>query len=590
MDAARHKLDSLRVAIEAAGDVIYAWDVRSGNVEWSGAVGELFRLGGESEIGQAERFLSRITPAGIADIRRCHAEGAATGERFAVSYQVKRGDDTLTWIEDRGCFERAENGEPLRIIGLMRCIDASKQQALQAARLAGFDGLTGHFNRGRLRDALEHALAYSVRHNAGGCFLQIGIDNLPLIQDTYGRDVAEQMVVAVSRELDRCLRASDVIGRIAQEEFGIILNGCANADISVTAEKILHAVRQASVITGKGYLPVTASIGAVAFPLSARTAHDAMAKAAVALEQARRSGNNCYNLYNLSPEQLTALRENLAITEMLQTAMRKKTLCLHFQPLVDTRTRAPAFYECLLRAYDENGRILQAGSFLPIAEKMGLVRSIDRMVLDLVIAELEGQPNVHLAMNISGLSTTDPSWLRTLTAHVQRHSAIAQRLLVEITETTMLHDLKETIRFVAALREMGVRVALDDFGAGYTSFRHLQELNVDMVKIDGSFVKVLGQNPNARLFVQTLQSFADGLGLKTVAECIETADLAELAAGYGIHYLQGWHFGAPSAERQWSEPARAENVISLPPPPRLNDPLQRLSVPGPRGLIIPELH
>ncbi|MSO74980.1 MAG: EAL domain-containing protein [Alphaproteobacteria bacterium] len=172
-------------------------------------------------------------------------------------------------------------------------------------------------------------------------------------------------------------------------------------------------------------------------------------------------------------------------------------------------------------------------------------------------------------MNISALSTTDPTRLRLLTSHVKTRPELARRLLVEITETTVLQDIKEAIPFVAALREMGVQVALDDFGAGYTSFRHLQELNVDMVKIDGSFVKTLAERPNSRLFVRTLQSFADGLGLKTVAEYVETAEIAEILNDYGIGYLQGWYFGQPTPERPWLIPGNAERALPVDAPPVL---------------------
>ncbi|MGD9537590.1 MAG: EAL domain-containing protein [Alphaproteobacteria bacterium] len=562
MDMRSRDSDGLYAAISASGDVAYAWDVRTGRIRWHGDVQALFGLDMAGELAIAEHFLARITASGSADLRRCHAESAGSGGRFNCSYQFQRGDGALSWVEDRGWFERTEDGEPLRILGILRCIDRNKEETEHAVHEAGLDPLTGHYNPPRLREALEHALAYAVRYEASGVYLQLGIDNLALLHDTYGREVAEQVVVAVGRELDRTLRASDVIGRVGDAQFGIILNGCPAGDISITAEKILGAVEQAAVVSEKGFLPVTASIGAVAFPGSVRTAHDAMAKAVVALDQARRSGSNCYNLYDLSPEQLVALRSDMAVTELVQTSLRQKRVCLHFQPVVDARSHEPAFYECLIRILDDEGRIVPAGSFLPIAEKMGLVRSIDRTVLEMVLTELTEHQGVNLAMNISALSTTDPSWLRLLTSHVKTRPDIARRLLVEITETTVLQDLGETMRFVAALREMGVRVALDDFGAGYTSFRHLQELNVDMVKIDGSFVKTLAEHANARLFICTLQSFADGLGFKTVAEYVETPEIARLLEGYGVGYLQGWYFGRPCSERPWL--AAGHGVHALP--------------------------
>lgn len=140
-----------------------------------------------------------------------------------------------------------------------------------------------------------------------------------------------------------------------------------------------------------------------------------------------------------------------------------------------------------------------------------------------------------------------------MTSRVASRPDVAGRLLVEITETTALQDVSETIRFVAALQEMGCKVALDDFGAGYTSFRHLQELSVDMVKIDGSFVQTIFESSNSELFVSTLQAFADGLGLDTVAECVENSEAAAILEAHGIGYLQGCHFGRPEPRRPWLE-------------------------------------
>ena len=561
METERTYSEVISDAVEASGDAVYDWDLRSGVIEWLGNACEVLGVRDSAEVSHADRFLSRVSASCIADLRRTHTERAQTGARFTCSYEIKRGDGSVVWVEDRGRFTCTPEGEPIRILGSLRCLDNSRPSELRAARSVNFDDLTGQYNRGRLRESLEHAIEYALRYNSSGAFLQLGIDNLPLIHDTYGRDIAEQSLVAVSRELDRSLRASDVVGRVAHDQFGIVLSGCETQDVSAAAEKLLLAVQQSNVLTDKGHIPVTASVGAVSFPDSVRTSYDAMAKADISLEKARRSGASCFSLYNLSEEQMADLRDNLAAAGLVQTALRNKSFQLYYQPVVDVKAGQPSFYECLLRMFDQQGGLLPAGEFLPIAEKMGLIRSIDRFVLDGVVAELNESPEAQLALNISSLSPTDPSWLRALTAQVKEHEEIARRLLVEITETTALHDMRETTRFIAALKEMGCRVALDDFGAGYTSFRHLQELSVDIVKIDGPFVKTIDENTNSQLFVETLQSFADGLGMETVAECVETQHIAELLRRFGVTYFQGYHFGAPSANRPWNPKAPVLQVV-----------------------------
>ena len=183
---------------------------------------------------------------------------------------------------------------------------------------------------------------------------------------------------------------------------------------------------------------------------------------------------------------------------------------------------------------------------------MGLMRLVDRRVLDLGIAMLNEHPDLSLSINVSGMTAVDPVWLHQLHEHLEARPDVASRLILEITETVALDDIADSSRFVRSVNEFGCRVALDDFGAGYTSFRHLRGLDDDMVKIDGSFVRDLPTNPDNQLFVRTLIQLAKGIGLKTVAEWVETEEEAEMLRQEGVDFLQGWHFGKPDIEPPWS--------------------------------------
>jgi EAL domain-containing protein (putative c-di-GMP-specific phosphodiesterase class I) len=198
-----------------------------------------------------------------------------------------------------------------------------------------------------------------------------------------------------------------------------------------------------------------------------------------------------------------------------------------------------------------SGELVPAAAFVPVVEQLGLVRQMDRHVLELAAAELAEHPKIELAVNLSGLTAADPSWLRALKTLLKDRPEMARRLIFEITETTALQDVEETARFIQQTKELGCRLALDDFGAGYTSFRHLQALNFDIVKIDGSFIRSLRDNPEHQLFVRNLIGMADAFSLKTVAECVETGEDAGFLAGEGVRYLQGYYFGRPSIERPW---------------------------------------
>jgi EAL domain-containing protein (putative c-di-GMP-specific phosphodiesterase class I) len=169
----------------------------------------------------------------------------------------------------------------------------------------------------------------------------------------------------------------------------------------------------------------------------------------------------------------------------------------------------------------------------------------------LTLCDLEANPDVTLAFNISGVTAADRGWLRTLIARLKDRSDLASRLIVEITETAALHDLEDSARFVSIIRDLGCRVAVDDFGAGYTTFRHLKALPVDVVKIDGSFVRNLADNKENQLFIRNLLSLARAFNLVTIAECVENLEDAEILASEGVDLLQGYYFGKPDVAPAW---------------------------------------
>jgi EAL domain-containing protein (putative c-di-GMP-specific phosphodiesterase class I) len=244
-------------------------------------------------------------------------------------------------------------------------------------------------------------------------------------------------------------------------------------------------------------------------------------------------------------------RRNQAIVASVETALRQDRLLFAFQPVVCAATGRIDYYECLLRMRDEERGLITCGEFVQAIEQVGLIGLIDRYVVRKVAEELASHSEVRLGLNVSGLTACDREWLRSLVALLRRRPDLACRLVVEITETATLDDLVESARFVDALRDVGCSVALDDFGAGHTSLRHLQVLAVDTIKIDGSFVRSLPTNHDSRIFLRHLLGLTRDFGLRTVGECVETAEEAELLRAEGIGFLQGFHCGRPTTARHW---------------------------------------
>ena len=243
---------------------------------------------------------------------------------------------------------------------------------------------------------------------------------------------------------------------------------------------------------------------------------------------------------------------------MVKAALRQDRLLIAFQPVVCAATGRVDYFECLLRMRDEHGNIVRGADFITTVEQLGLIGLIDRFVLEKAVEELGTDPEVTLGFNVSGLTACDRPWLRSLMSRLRDRPDLGARLVVEITETAALYDIEETARFVEALRHAGCRVALDDFGAGHTSLRHLQALAVDIVKIDGSFVQNLADSPENQVFLRHLVGLTKSFGLSTVAECVESAEDAELLRAEGSGDLQGFYLGAPTTERPGRGKSAAE--------------------------------
>lgn len=214
-------------------------------------------------------------------------------------------------------------------------------------------------------------------------------------------------------------------------------------------------------------------------------------------------------------------------------------------------------HEVLLRLRQLDGSAAPASHLVPVAEQLGLIRLVDERVASLTLDTLKACPEATLTFNMSGITATDPRWFTQIIERIRAHADVADRLIVEITETAALHDLTQITRFIDMLKEQGCRVAIDDFGAGYTSFRNLRDLNVDLVKLDGSFCVGLAQNRDNQFFVRTLLDLARRAGLATVAEWVETEEDAALLKSWGADYMQGWLFGRAENELPWQLPVAA---------------------------------
>ncbi|MDE2471506.1 MAG: bifunctional diguanylate cyclase/phosphodiesterase, partial [Bradyrhizobium sp.] len=383
------------------------------------------------------------------------------------------------------------------------------------------------------------------------------IDHLARINDAFGFDVADAVIAEVGKRIRARLRAGDVLGRFSGNKFGLILKNCTVDDMNIAAERFLAGIRDEVVPTRSGPVSVTASIGSVGIPRHAGHADEAINRAHETLDMAKRRRAGSYSLWRPNVERDAQRRVNIRVTDEIVTALNERRIVMAYEPVVEAASGAPAFYECLVRMEQGDGQMLLAPDIVPVAERLGLIRLVDHRVLELVVAELAASPAVQLSLNISPDTTMDPDWSATIESLMRAHSGVAERLIVEITETVAIQDIDNIRGFITRLKNFGSRIAIDDFGAGYTSFRNLRKLGVDILKIDGAFVQNIARSSDDRAFVQTLIDLARRLEIKTVAEWVQDDESAKMLRDWGCDYIQGRLIGLASALRPWGNGSAA---------------------------------
>ncbi|MEQ9517884.1 MAG: EAL domain-containing protein, partial [Parvibaculum sp.] len=331
----------------------------------------------------------------------------------------------------------------------------------------------------------------------------------------------------------------------------ILLGHCSDMQMRATAERLLSVVRDMVVEVEAGPVAATVSIGCVALPSGADTAQVAMLRAEEALGDAKHTRRSSYAAYQHSSERERHRRGNIRLADELVAALNQRRLDLAYQPLVSSSSQETVLHECLIRLRQRDDAIVSASRFVPIAEKLGLVRLIDHRVLELAFEELVHAQKPQLAINVSGYTITDNVWLDMFKALSNAYPGATERLVVEITETVAIEEIGEVQEFVRTVRSLGARVAIDDFGAGHTSFRNLKSLEIDMVKIDGSFVEGLMAKPDNQMFLRTFVDLARNFGLPTVAECVNSPEEVAFLRDIGVEYLQGFFLGEPVLLPPW---------------------------------------
>lgn len=527
---------------------MFEYDPTVGLLRWSDEAAAA-RILGASEIGAMETldaFNSRIDE-GAAPEREAAFAGQA--QSYFCEYRLRRENGDVHWVEERGGWIGQEGQR--RLISVIRSIESQKTRDARLSWLATNDELTGHLNRVCLRRQLEAVIERAKKDESSAAYILAGIDDLGAVNADFGFDAADKVIVEISNRLATVLGPDDFIGRVAGTKFGIVVTDCTDESLRAICARLMNSVRESVIETRRGGVAASICIGALKIPDNADESNIAMARAEAALDAAKRQGKSSWSAFSEQTDTVSMRRRNTHMSDVILTALNERRVRLAFQPIVTDLDEEPKKFECLIRMRGDDGQEIPAPEFIPAAERLGLVHLLDRRVLELATNTLEICPNIHLNVNISMETVKDFVWAEGYISHLRANQHLAERICVELTETQVIDAIDASIEFVSEIKKIGCSFGIDDFGAGYTSFRNLKAMDIDILKIDGSFVTGVSSSRENQLFVRTLLDLARNFGMQTVAEWVDNEADAMLLKGLGVDYLQGFLIGKPETAPAW---------------------------------------
>lgn len=552
--ALRNSENKLRAVVDHAQDGIVSIDEHGKLVEFNHAAERMFGYKREDVLGKL--LVETLIPPNMREAHiRGHHKYLQTGSTDILNrrleIQALRADGTEFPVE-LTITSLKDQGLPL-LTGFFRDLTERRKVESEIRNLAFFDALTGLPNRRLLMDRLNQAIAASVRHEKHGAVLFIDLDDFKALNDSRGHDVGDLLLVEVSKRLRQCVRNEDTVARLGGDEFVIVLEDMslnleqALAQTKLVAQKVLETVNQPYQL-GEIEHHNSSSIGIVLFNGNFVSIDELLKRSDTAMYEAKAAGRNTLRFFD--PAMQAALEKRVDMELQLRLALVQEQLRLYCQVQVDDQRRVFGA-EVLLRWQHPEHGLLSPKEFVSIAEDSGLIVSIGRWVLYNACLQLkswEGRPGLdtlQLAVNVSARQFRHSDFVDEVLKILQTTGADPSLLKLELTESVVLDNLADAVAKMNALRELGVRFSMDDFGTGYSSLAYLKRLPLTQVKIDRSFVRDIAEDASDAAIVQAILAMSNTLGLKVIAEGVETEAQFQLLQSYGCRFFQGYLFSKP---------------------------------------------
>lgn len=452
---------------------------------------------------------------------------------------------------------------------VLRDVSESKALSRRLSHEATHDPLTGLVNRREFERNLSNAISSVKSQGSTHMLCYIDLDNFKIVNDTAGHSAGDTLLKEVGSTLDAQVGNNATLARLGGDEFGLLLNDCTLTDAEIIAERLLQSVKDYRLLFNGQSFSVGASIGLIGIPSDTPDLQSLLSMADAACYTAKKKGRNCVSVFHDTDSDIISVRDSANLAVQIRSALKNRNFELHYQSIVGIgpEVESTSHHEILIRMKKDDNSLLYPQSFLPAAERYGLLPAIDQYVIDEIFGWIAAGYGLNmtgrLSINISGSSLSDPDFLDFVKDASSRHKIDLHLIIFELTESVAISNLSAAVDFIETLSANGCQFALDDFGKGYSSFTHIKELPVDYLKIDGEFVKDILTNPTDEATVRAINELGHALGMSTVAEFVESDQICQRLKQLGVDFAQGFALDKPSPLPQGSiEPTLVDIELS----------------------------
>ncbi len=581
-DHMRHQVHSrqerLQTVLDNAGEGIITFDARGMIQQFNRAAEKLF---GWSEPEIVGAYISQLVASEQSEKREDYLQHFLRAELRRL---INREGEVTGRYKDGSTFpmalkitEMSLEGKTL-YIGMVSDISERKAMLQHLKDMAEHDGLTGLYNRTFFQEELERVVE-RVQRDPGQCaaLLYIDLDNFKYVNDTLGHAAGDRVLLEISSILHKRLRKTDMLARLGGDEFAVLLYNARHDVAAQAAEALRQRLAEYAFRERGEAVDIGCSIGVTLVTGESKSAEEALSQADLACYLAKRGGRNRVHMFD--PADATnaeTMSLDMGWSRRIKEAIEHSRFALACQPIVNTRSGVIESFEVLIRMRDEDGATIMPGGFLPAADRFGLSTDIDKWVIVHAIEALASQravlPQLRYSINLTGSTLGDLRVCNLIQEQLRRHQLDPAALTFEVTETVAIADIPVAEAFLSRLQAIGCKTALDDFGSGMASFAYLKDLPVDIVKIDGRFVRNVASNTIDQAMVKAMNDIAHALCKQTVGEFVESEECLKTLTEIGVDYAQGYFLGRPDITYPCEAIAEKLGVdgLCLLPPARLN--------------------